>query len=263
LLHQIRRLAARPLLDADADAVLLRRFVDHNDQDAFTELVVRHGPMVLGVCRRVLHDVHEAEDVSQAVLLVLARKAASLRRPERLAAWLHGVARHLALCSGRAAERRRRRETGGVALAPRAAAPDPLADLSARELLLLVDEEIERLPAAYRLPVILCCLEGRTQEEAARVLGCSPGAIRGRLERGRKQLRTRLARCGLELSAVMAALELARGIGTAGISASLVVPVIRAAFAFGSGAPNVGVAPNVAALAEAALRTMMVAKLRK
>jgi RNA polymerase sigma factor (sigma-70 family) len=140
----------------------------------------------------------ETEDTFQAVFLVLARKAAALRRPEGLTGWLHGVARHLALKCRRAKARRRRHESAGTTSAsPR----DPLEELSARELLTVLDEEIQRLPEIYRLPLILCGLEGLTHAQAARRLGWTPGSVKGRLQRGRQRLQERLAHRGLMLPA--------------------------------------------------------------
>jgi RNA polymerase sigma factor (sigma-70 family) len=171
LLRQIRRLVPRPSAPPETDAVLLGRFLQHRDEDAFAALVRRHGPMVQGVCRRVLRNVHEAEDTAQACFVVLARKANTIRRPETLSAWLHRTAHHLALAARRAENRRHEREIS------RYAAPEqnnPLDALSVRELLVILDEEVQRLPERYRLPVILCCLEERTVAEAARQLGWSP-----------------------------------------------------------------------------------------
>jgi RNA polymerase sigma factor (sigma-70 family) len=208
LLLHIRRLTPPP--DPDTDAALLGRFVRARDGDAFAALVRRHWPMVWRVCRRVLHDAHEAEDAAQAAFLVLARKAAAIHRPDRLAAWLHGTAHHLALNCRTADARRQRREARGPRAASAPPPRDPLEQLTARELLAFVDEEVRRLPEVYRLPVILCCLEGHTQEEAARRLGWSPGSVKGRLERGRARLRARLAGRGLGLSAALAAVEVLR-----------------------------------------------------
>src|SRR5262249_11822915 len=148
-------------------------------------LVARHGPMVARVCRRVLHDAHAADDACQAVFLVLARKASALRRPEALAAWLYGVAYRVAQ---KARAGQCRRAAGPLSADPADPRADPLAEVSVRELLAALDEEVQRLPEVYRLPVILCSLEGRSQEEAARLLGWSPGSLQGRLERGRKRL---------------------------------------------------------------------------
>jgi RNA polymerase sigma factor (sigma-70 family) len=235
--------------DADpaSDAALLDHFVRDRDEDAFAALVARHGPMVQGVCRRVLHDTHHAEDAFQATFLVLARKAPTVRPPDRLASWLHGVARQVALRLRRGEARRRRREAHRTLSGPSAGAGQPLEELSARELLLIFDEELQRLPQAYRLPLTLCCLEGLTQEEAARRLGWSAGSVKGRLERGRAQLHTRLARRGLTLAGVLAAVEVSRGTAPAVQAA----PTVRAALAFAVGHGQPGRATR---LAEAVLR---------
>src|SRR5262245_8928974 len=223
LLRQVRRLAADPPTDAE----LLRRFAAVRDESAFAELVRRHGPMVLGVCRRIAGG-DRADDAFQAAFLVLARRAGSIRRPESLAAWLHHVARHLAL--------RQRTDTAwrkAATLPPVSSAePDPLDRLSARELLAAVDEEIARLSESYRLPLLLCAVEGLSQEEAAKRLGWSPGSVKGRLERGREMLRRRLARRGLAPAAGLAGL-LAEGSAE---SAEAVGATVKAAAAFAAGA---------------------------
>jgi RNA polymerase sigma factor (sigma-70 family) len=196
-LASVRRWLARAEADAAADADLLRRFAQDRDEVAFGALVDRHGPMALGVARRVTGDHHAAEDILQAVFLQLARSAGSFRRPAAVAAWLHRTTYRLALTALRA-RRRRQRAEGGASARP---SPDPLADLSARELLAALDEELRRLPEAFRLPLVLCCLEGRSVEEAAAQLGQSTGSVRGRLARGRRRLEARLARRGLTFAA--------------------------------------------------------------
>jgi RNA polymerase sigma factor (sigma-70 family) len=209
LLHHLRGLVSGPPALPDSDGVLLERFVQRRDEKAFAALIAQHGAMVLGVCRRVLHDHQEAEDTCQTTFLALARKAHSLRHPDRLAAWLHVTARQLALKARRAALRRQQRERCYPSIDT--ASVDPLDELSAREMLQVLDEEIQRLPEVYRLPLVLCCLEGRTQEEAARLLGWTPGSVHGRLERGRARLHARLIRRGLSLSAALLAVEASRG----------------------------------------------------
>jgi RNA polymerase sigma factor (sigma-70 family) len=227
LLQHIRRLAA-DAPDATADAALLARFLSRRDGPAFAALVARHGPMVLRLCQRVLGDPHAAEDAFQAAFLVLARQAASIRRPQALAAWLHGDAYRVALKARAARARRRCQQLPASDLAPPDRHPDPLAALTARELLSVLDEEVQRLPEVYRLPVLLCCLEGRTQEEAARQLGWTPGSLQGRLERGRRVLRSRLTRRGLSLAAAL--LATSPGAGTAAaVPAALVAATARAA----------------------------------
>jgi RNA polymerase sigma factor (sigma-70 family) len=225
LLRQLRRLVAPADADPATDAALLGHFVRERDEDAFAALVARHGPMVQGVCRRVLHDTHHAEDAFQATFLVLARKAATVRPPDRLASWLHGVARQVSLRLLRGEARRRRREARS---SPGAVPAQPLEELSARELLLIFDEELQRLPEAYRLPLTLCSLEGLTEEEAARRLGWSAGSVKGRLERGRARPHTRLARRGLTLAGALVAVEVSRGTAPAVPAA----PTVRAALAF-------------------------------
>jgi RNA polymerase sigma factor (sigma-70 family) len=233
--------------DQDADTVLLERFVRCRDETAFAALVARYAPMVLHVCRRVIGDAHLAEDALQAVFLVLARRAASVRRPEALAAFLHGVARrvaHKALAAGCRLPAPAHADAR-LCLADRR--PDPLAELTVRELLQTLDEEVQRLPEVYRLPVILCCLEGHTQEEAARRLGWTPGSLQGRLERGRKRLHAlsvrgahRLARRGLAPAVALASLEVSR--------APAAGTMVQAAMA------GVTTSATVQALAEAVLR---------
>src|SRR5262245_37367799 len=154
LVRDLRRRVPRVSLDRATDAGLLGDFVRRKDEGAFTALVARHGPMVYGVCRCILRDAHEAEDVAQATFLVLARKAGTIRRPETLAAWLHGTAYHLALKSRRAGTRRRGREMRGSLQAPAPPVPDPLDEITVRELLAIFDEELQRLPEQYRLPLI-------------------------------------------------------------------------------------------------------------
>jgi RNA polymerase sigma factor (sigma-70 family) len=195
LLAHLHRLAA----SAAPDAILLRRWIEQHEDDAFAALMARHGPMVLGICRRILGDVQEAEEVFQAVFLVLARQAAKLRQPEALSGFLHTVALRLAR-KARTAQRRRRMQTNTDV--PECVDPQasPLDVLSGRELLSLIDAEIGRLPETQRLPVLLCLLQGRTMEEAARQLGWTIGSVRGRLARGREQLRQRLSHRGLDLS---------------------------------------------------------------
>jgi RNA polymerase sigma factor (sigma-70 family) len=263
LLLRIRRLVSRPASPSDSDAALLGQFVGHHDQDAFATLVRRHGPLVLGVCHRVLGDAHAAEDAAQAVFLVLARKAATIRPPDRLAAWLHGVARHLASNARRADARRQRQQ---IRCARRALArpPDnPLDELTAHELLNILDEELQRLPEVDRLPLILCCLEGRTQDEAARQLGWTPGSVKGRLERGRAELHRRLVRRGVSLPATLLALEAVQGLSSAsGIPMGFVTSTLRmaASFTASRAVADGGLAEGVPALAEEGLGSLTVAK---
>ena len=181
------------------DGELLARFVARRDGDAFAALLDRHGPLVWGVCRRVLGDRHAAEDVFQATFLVLVRNPGAVRRPDALAAWLHGVAYRLAV---RAARRERHRRVAEAGRAPRSGR-DPLDELSARELLAALDAAVQQLPESERLPLLLCGLDGCSLDEAAARLGVPAGAVKGRLERGRARLRRLLERRGLTIPAVL------------------------------------------------------------
>jgi RNA polymerase sigma factor (sigma-70 family) len=231
LLRYLRRLARHTEPSEASDAVLLGRFIAERDERAFAALVDRHAALVLQVCRRVLGDTPDAQDAFQATFLVLARKAATVHPRDALPAWLHGVARRVALKT-RSARARRLRDGPTLATPPIDPRPGPLAELSARELLAIVDEEVGRLAEVYRLPVILCCLEGRSREEAAQQLGWTPGSVKGRLERGRAILHERLVRRGLTLAAALAAVELSRGAASAALIARLADPTVLAALAF-------------------------------
>ena len=187
---------------SESDAALLARFAGAREEAAFAALFDRHGPMVRSVCRRCCRDPHLAADAEQGVWLVLARKAAAVSRPDRLAAWLFGVA--LRVGRKAAASARGTRPTTDDR-----AAPDAAVAVMADELLRVLDEELAALPEAERLPLVLCYLEGRTQDEAARVCGASVRTLRRRLDRGRARLRQRLERRGVAPAAALAGLAVA------------------------------------------------------
>jgi RNA polymerase sigma factor (sigma-70 family) len=187
------------------DAVLLRRFADSRDPQAFETLVRRHGPMVEGVCRRILGNLHDAEDAFQAAFLVLARKAALVQEPDRLANWLYGVAYRVAHKARQKATRRNQRDRQSEAM-PNST---DLLDFEWMELQSALDDELNRLPEKYRAPLVLCYLCGKTNIEAAELLGWPGGSISARLARAREALRRRLNRRGLSLSAGLLALLLA------------------------------------------------------
>ena len=185
------------------DRALLARFVDRRDEGAelaFEALVRRHGPMVLRVSEQLLDDRHAAEDAFQAVFLVLARRAGSIRRPEQLAPWLHGVALRTAKEARSRENKRRRLERRGATMPPKAPKPpeDPLLKIEEAEAL---HGEIARLPERYRAAVVLCDLEGLTRQEAASRLQCPTGTVAIRLKRARERLRARLTRRGLDPTA--------------------------------------------------------------
>jgi RNA polymerase sigma factor (sigma-70 family) len=229
---------------AAPDRQLLEAFLARRDEAAFAELVRRHGPMVLNVCRGVLGNLHDAEDAFQATFLVLAQKAASIRRREAVAGWLCGVAYHLALKVPAAAKRRRNAEEQ----TEERAVADPLMDMTLRELHQLLLEELQYLPEKYRLPLVLCYLEGRTQTEAARQLGWLKDVFRGRLNRGRTQLRARLTRRGLALTAGLFASTLTASPVQAALPAVQVETLAKAVLKGGD-----LVSARVASLAEGAI----------
>jgi len=202
LAKHLRNLTAAARADGLPDRELIQRFAAERDEDAFAALVRRHGPMVLRVCRRILRDGHDAEDVFQATLVVLSRKAASLRRLDSVGCFLHGVAYRLALKARTQLAQQRMRESQSAVEKHSA---DPLAELSVREAQAIVDEELARLPEKWRAPLVLCCLEGKTRDEAARQLGWSAKLVKSRLEQGRERLRSRLTRRGLTLPAALIA----------------------------------------------------------
>jgi RNA polymerase sigma factor (sigma-70 family) len=247
VLRHLRR-AARPD-DGATDAELLERFVRRREEAAFEALVRRHGPLVLGVCRRVLRNEADAEDAFQATFLVLARKAASLRQRGLVGNWLYGVAHNTALKARAMNQKRRAKETQGAAA--RTAAPDD----TWQELQDVLDEELSRLPEKYRVPIVLCDLEGKAIKEAARLLGVPQGTAASRLARGRAVLAQRLVRHGITLSGGALAALVARHAPAAGLSRPLVAVTVRAV----GGAPVPGA---VAALADGVVKGMLLKKLQ-
>jgi RNA polymerase sigma factor (sigma-70 family) len=175
-------------IEEQTDGQLLKRFVHLHDEAAFAALVQRHGPMVLGVCRRILRQEQDAEDAFQATFLVLVRKAGSLERPELLANWLYGVANRTAQQARAKAARRCHHESEAASMS--GAISDPEA--ASQELRELLDEALCSLPELYRAPLVLCYLEGKSNQEAAHHLGWPSGSISARLARGRELLRERL-----------------------------------------------------------------------
>jgi RNA polymerase sigma factor (sigma-70 family) len=184
VLERLRTLAGASGADADADGPLLERFTVRRDEAAFEALLRRHGPLVLGVCRRVLQNSHDADDAFQATFLVLARKAAALDKSGSVANWLYTVAYHIALRARADATRRRAQERE----LPAMPTTEPSADALWRDLRPVLDEELNRLPEKHRAPVVLCYLEGKTNVEAARLLGWTKGTVSGRLARAREVL---------------------------------------------------------------------------
>jgi RNA polymerase sigma factor (sigma-70 family) len=258
VLKHVRKLVAAHELDRLADRCLVQRFAQEGDAAAFEALVHRHGPMVFRVCRQVLRHVHDAEDVFQATFLVLARKASAIKKQASVASWLHGVAYRLSMQARNASTRQRAREQ----LREPAARVELPADVTWQELQERLHEELARLNDAYRAPLVLCYLESKTQDEAARQLGWSVGTLRRRLDAGRKLLHARLTRRGLTLPAALLAAGLSQQTSDAAITATLIAATAKAACAFAAG-KSLGcgeVLAGSATLAEAALKRMFLAK---
>jgi RNA polymerase sigma factor (sigma-70 family) len=247
VVHRLRAQVAAQALEDCADAQLMERFVTAHDEEAFAAMVRRHGGMVLGVCRRLLRHSQDAEDACQAVFLILARKANAIRKRDSLGSWLHGVARRVARRLRQQLSRQQQREARLVEEVVAAT-----GERSWREVQAVLDEEIGRLPARYQAPIVLCYLEGKTQDEAARQLGWSVSTLRGRLERGRGRLRFRLTRRGLTLGAALLGTNLAAG-GV--VPPGLVESLNLSAQGSQTLAMNT-VSPHIAALAKGVIRTM-------
>jgi RNA polymerase sigma factor (sigma-70 family) len=243
VVRQLRRLAVRPDAEPLSDQQLLQRYVTHQEEAAFAALVYRHAPLVLDVGRRVLRDLHAAEDVLQATFLILARKAASIRKRDAVGSWLYGVAYRVA------ARARQRRAAHDAELPRELQAPrnDPLAEATWHELGAVLDEELARLPDTYRAPLLLCLMQARTQDEAAAALGWSKGTLRRRFAKGRELLRRRLTARGVSLGVGLTASVLAQT-ASAALSPALLRSVLSAARSAPAGAAGT-VSAEVAALA--------------
>ena len=201
LFEQITRAAIATSPGVQTDGQLLELFISGGHERAFEALVRRHGPMVLSVCRRILGNIHDAEDAFQATFVVLARRATSVLPPDLVGNWLYGVAYRVATKARTASARRRARERS-AAQACRPAVTKPSERSGAGPFL---DECLQGLSEKYRTPIVLCHLEGRSRQEAARLLRVSPGTLSSRLARGRKLLAKRLSRRGLTVCPASAA----------------------------------------------------------
>jgi RNA polymerase sigma factor (sigma-70 family) len=234
------------------DEQLLEGFLARRDESAFEALLRRHGPMVLGVCRRVLRNSHDAEDAFQAAFLIFFRKAAAIRKRASLSSWLHRIAFRVALEAKGARRRSCHREVNAM--------PEPEAVPEAdiwSDLRPLLDRELDRLPDKYREAVVLCDLQGKTRKEAARQLGVPEGTLSGRLTTARRTLAKRLSRHGVALSGGTLATVLSQGAAPARVPRSLADSTVRALADAGAGAST-----TVTALAEGVLKIMLLGKLK-
>lgn len=243
---------------AESDAELLGLFISQRNESAFEVLLRRHGPMVYGVCLRVLRHTQDTEDAFQATFLVLAHKASSVSPRSKLSGWLHGVAHKTALKARQKAVHRLEVEKK---VPPRS--PDEMrSDLNSTGLVELLDQEITGLPERYRLPIIHCDLEGRLRTEVARILRCSEGTLSSNLTRGRRLLAKRLSRRGV--GPTVAAITLMLSAKSAVLAESLIldtVPVVLSSLAATAGVGSAA-SPNVAQLATGVMKSMFLKKLQ-
>jgi RNA polymerase sigma factor (sigma-70 family) len=258
VVHGLRQILSENVADL-RDAELLGRFMSVRDEAAFAILVDRHAPMVLGVCRRVLHCTHDAEDALQATFLVLARRAAALRKPDSLAGWLHGVA--LRVAQKMKTQNRKRRQLESSATP---SASTPAQDPGWRELRDILDRELDRLPDAQRQALVLCDLQGLSQAEAARQLGWPRGTLKRRLERGRHVLKVRLTRRGLMLAAASTVIPPAGEALAQAVPPGTSTTLARAAalFVAHKNLPPSLVSAHAVTIAQGVLKAMCIARLK-
>ncbi|CAN5360763.1 hypothetical protein BH10PLA2_BH10PLA2_18040 [soil metagenome] len=258
VLNFARRIADASEATHASDHNLLEHFRLHSDHASFAALIERHGAMVWATCRRVLDCSQDAEDCFQAAFLVLARKAGTLKRGESLGGWLHRVAYRLALRCQSAHGRRRQKEGGAAAMKSATSESDP----TWKELRVLLDRELELLPQTYRVPLVLCYLEGKSNSQAARELGWPIGTLKGRLVRGKTLLRQRLEKSGLTLGSVALVALLSEQAAQASVPGILLSATTSAAAAFALGKP-VSASAGALSLANSFLRAASIGTLLK
>ena len=251
---------------AASDGALLSHFVEDGDAQAFEAIVRRHSTMVLGVCRRVTGDEHDAEDAAQAAFVALAMKARSLRKTVSVGAWLHHVARQVSMDLIRRRQRLQKRQQEAAKMARGLSVTVPAEPaIDAGELRRILDEHLDKLPEKYRLPIIMHHLEGLTQEQAAEALGCPPGTVAVRLHRGRELLRKRLGRGGLAAGAGALALALPAAASAAAATATFIsstTTLAATAATGGTAALAATASTTVAGLAQGAIHTMLIGKIK-
>ncbi len=243
------------------DGQLLEAFVKRRDEAAFASLMNLHGPMVLGICRRVLRDHHDAEEAFQATFLILSRKAASIMHRNHVGSWLYSVAYRTALHFQRLKNKRRIHEIQDSNSLEPVVAPQQ----AWREIVPLLDRELNSLPEKYRVPLILCDLEGRTHKDVAIELGCPEGTLSGRLMRARNLLAKRLKLCGISLSVGALTVLITQNAAAAAVPASVMLPVIQAAqlSALQSSVASGAISPHVAAVTEGVMKTMFATTIKQ
>jgi RNA polymerase sigma factor (sigma-70 family) len=256
VVQQIRRLVLRDGGEL-TDGQLLESFVAQRDEVAIEALIHRHAPLVWGVCRRLLQNGQDAEDAFQATFLVLIRKASSIVPREMVANWLYGVAQQTASKARERACKRRAREQQVMAV------PEPETAPENRDLWLdlqpVLDRELSGLPAKYRMPIVLCDLEGKPRKEAARQLGWLEGTLSGRLARARKLLADRLTRRGVALSVGALGVALSQQAAAASVPVQLLIATVETANLVAAGQPG-AVPPGAAALCEEVMKSMFMTK---
>src|SRR5438105_38394 len=254
ILEHIRKFARIGSDTRLSDRELLARFAHGHDEAAFAALVQRHGAMILQVCRRIVHNLHDAEDICQATFFVLASRAATRKWHDSVGNWLYQVAYRLSLRARSDALRRRRHESR-MGTRPALQTRD---EITAKELQAALDEELFRLPDKYQVPLVLCYLQGATRDEAARQLGWPLGTLKNRVERGRALLRNRLSARGLTLSAALIAAILTEGSAQAVLSVEEVKRITQVALLISRGQVKTAATGTVPALrlAHSMLRAM-------
>jgi len=260
VVRHLRRVAFLQEGERLKDEQLLESFLVRREDAAFEALVRRHGPMILGVCRRVLQDRHDAEDAFQATFLIFLRKAQDIAKRKSLASWLYEVAHRTALHARKSAARRRAKERQVEAMAQKQVTRDD----AIQDMLPLLDQELSRLPDKYRVPIILCDLEGKTRKKAAEQLGLPEETLSTRLARARAMLAKRLARHGTTLSGTAVALAVSQNMASASVPPSLVSSTVKIGALVVAGKTGVAgvISAKVLALTEGVVRMMLLTKLK-
>lgn len=241
--------------DMLTDAELLKQFIVHRQEDSFAQMVRRHGPMVLRTCQRIVGHAFDADDAFQAVFMVLARKASSVRPPDMLGPWLHGVACRCGLALKQKLYRLRQREHALGELVPM-----QHVTIEARDWLLYLDQEIQRLPEIYRKPVVLCELQGHGRKEAAKILGVAEGTLSSRLASARKRLAKRLGHRGLLSVAALVSWAALNNTSYAALPEKLVESTTQLGMKLTLQPATAALSPTVAHLTQGALQSMFITK---